>query len=148
MKSKKVLIFIGVLILLTVLAAVIHLSTREQVPENSIRIITDQKEYVVDITELDYETVSGTRVNGKGEEIPVEGDGIALRKLLSKYEIIEFSDVIIFSDDSYSAQLTKEEIEEENRVYLLMDEDSLRLVVFGDKNSKRSVSNVVQIEVE
>ena len=148
MKSKKVLIFIGVLILLTVLAAVIHLSTREQVPENSIRIITDQKEYVVDITELDYETVSGTRVNGKGEEIPVEGDGIALRKLLSEYEIIEFSDVIIFSDDSYSAQLTKEEIEEENRVYLLMDEDSLRLVVFGDKNSKRSVSNVVQIEVE
>ena len=148
MKSKKVLIFIGVLILLTLLAAVIHLSTREQVPENSIRIITDQKEYVVDITELDYETVSGTRVNGKGEEIPVEGDGIALRKLLSEYEIIEFSDVIIFSDDSYSAQLTKEEIEEENRVYLLMDEDSLRLVVFGDKNSKRSVSNVVQIEVE
>ena len=56
--------------------------------------------------------------------------------------------MIIFSDDSYSAQLTKEEIEEENRVYLLMDEDSLRLVVFGDKNSKRSVSNVVQIEVE
>ena len=70
MKSKKVLIFIGVLIILTVLAAVVHLSTREQAPENSIRIITDQKEYVVDITELDYETVSGTRVNGKGEEIP------------------------------------------------------------------------------
>lgn len=148
MKSKKVLIFIGVLIVLTVLAAVVHLSTREQVPENSIRIITDKKEYVVDITELDYETVSGIRVNGKGEEILVEEDGIALRKLLSKYEIIEFSDVIVFSDDSYSARLTKEEIEEENRVYLLMDEDSLRLVVFGDKNSKRSVSNVVQIEVE
>lgn len=37
---------------------------------------------------------------------------------------------------------------EEEKVYLLLQEEELRLVVFGDENSKRSVSNVKQIVVE
>lgn len=37
---------------------------------------------------------------------------------------------------------------EEKKAYLLLQEEELRLVVFGDENSKRSVSNVKQIVVE
>ena len=42
-----------------------------------------------------------------------------------------------------------EEVKNDPKAYLLHEEEGkLRLVVFGDKNSKRSVSNVVQIVVE
>lgn len=148
MKSKKVVLFIGVLVLLTVLAAVVHLSIREQVPEHSVLVTTSEKEYLVDIKTLDYEPVSGVRMNGKGEEIPVEGDGIAASKLLSHLDITEFSKITIIADDSYSAEVTADEIKEKGKVFFLLEEDTLRLVVFGDKNSKRSISNVVEIQVE
>ena len=42
-----------------------------------------------------------------------------------------------------------EEVEEDSKAFLIMEEEKeLRLVVFGDENSKRSVSNVVRIVVE
>ena len=93
-------------------------------------------------------------MNGKGEEIPVDGDGIAVSKLLSKLGITEFSKVRIVSDDAYSAEVNREEVVEGGKVVLLLEEgtpsekDTLRLVVFGDENSKRSVSNVVEINIE
>lgn len=148
MQSRKIVIFIGVLVLLTVLAAVIHLSTREQIPEHSIQVTQGDKKRIVDITELDYEVVSGVRVNGKGEEIPVEGDGIALHKLLLELGITEFSKVTVVADDSYRAELLVEEVKEENRAYLMLEDNTLRLIVFKDENSKRSVSDVVKICVE
>ena len=46
-------------------------------------------------------------------------------------------------------EVSKEEVDEDGKVYLLKEDDgSLRLVVFGDENSKRSVSNVVKMVVE
>ena len=38
--------------------------------------------------------------------------------------------------------------DEDGKAWLLLEQPYLRLVVFGDQNSKRSVSNVVQIIVE
>ena len=54
----------------------------------------------------------------------------------------------VVSDDSYTADLTAEEVAESGKAYLLLEQPYLRLVVFGDQNSKRRVSNVVQIIVE
>ncbi|MBQ8804223.1 MAG: hypothetical protein IJZ53_11355 [Tyzzerella sp.] len=148
MKSRKAIILGVVLIILTAIAAVIHLSTREEVPENAVQISANDKTYTIDIKKLNYEQVEGIRVNGKGEEIPVEGAGIALKDILAQEKITEYSKVTVVADDSYSAELTAEEIKEDEKVYLLNEEESLRLIVFGDENSKRSVSNVVQIIVE
>ena len=61
----------------------------------------------------------------------------------------EYEKVTVVSDDSYSAEVLKEEVEEGTRAFLILgDENELRLVVFGDTNSKRSVSNVAQVVVE
>ena len=78
----------------------------------------------------------------------MEAAGILLRKLLEEKNIEEYSQVTVVSDDSYSAKIAAEEIKEEEKAYLLLQEEELRLVVFGDENSKRSVSNVKQIVVE
>ena len=71
-----------------------------------------------------------------------------VKDLLASTKIASYSKVTVVSDDSYTADLTAEEVAESGKAYLLLEQPYLRLVVFGDQNSKRSVSNVVQIIVE
>ena len=149
MKANKAIIFIMVLLMLTGGVAAFHLLTRDQVSEGTVQLIYGEKTYELEIGELEYEQVTGIRMNGKGEEIPVEAMGILLKDVLKLKNIVDYSKIKVVSDDSYSAQLTEEEVKENSKVYLLQEEEGeLRLLVFGDTNSKRSVTNVVQIIVE
>ena len=149
MKKYKVIIFTVVLILLTVAAAVIHLNTREVVAEGSLLLIAGDKEITLDLSEFAYEQVTGVRVNGKGEEIPVEGFGVAVKEVLAQAKVAEYERIKVISDDAYQAEISAEEVEDGTKAFLILDEEKkLRLVVFGDTNSKRSVSNVAQIVVE
>ena len=148
MKTYKALALILVLAMLTGIAAWFHLSSREEVAEGTVRITANGSAQTVKLADLHYEPVSGVRVNGKGESIPVEGEGISVKDLLETQKIVSCTKVTVISDDTYSAELTAEEIAEDGKAYLLLDDAYLRLVVFGDHNSKRSVSKVVQIIVE
>ena len=77
----------------------------------------------------------------------METQGISLKNLLITEGIEEYTEIQVTADDSYSAVLEKNELEEKDNAYLILQEESLRLIVFGDSNSKRSVSNVAQIVV-
>lgn len=74
--------------------------------------------------------------------------GILIKDILDANDISEYVKVTVVSDDAYSAELSAEEVSEAGKAYLLYEEEELRLVVFGDENSKRSVSNLVEIIVE
>ena len=149
MKKNRLMIFAFVLVAVTAIAAIIHLNTRDEVAEGQIKLINGDKEITVNLNDFEYEQLSGIRVNGKGEEIPVEGKGILMRDLLKTVETIEYETVQVMADDSYTAEVTAEEVMEDGKVCLfLQEEGGLRLVVFGDENSKRSVSDVVQIIIE
>lgn len=145
MKNKKIYIFIILLLVITGIAAFAHLSTRDVVPENGIQVIVNGDSKILDIDNLKYENVTGSYVTGKGEEREVDGPGISLEAILKEASVSKFTKVSVTSDDSYSVEITAEENAE---AYLLHEEDSLRLIVFGDKDSKRNVKNVMTIEVE
>ena len=150
MKKNKLLIFLTIVLMFTVFGGVLHFSTRDNIPEDALKITYQEKEIFVDIHTLETEYISGTRINGKNEEISVEGPAVLVKNLFTKEKIKTFRNAKFISDDSYSAEVTYEEIVQKENVYLLyeMEEDTLRLVVFGDKNSKRNVSNVVEIEIK
>lgn len=148
MKKYGVFAFILVLVLATGIAAWFHLTTREEVAAGMLLITVGGEKKTVKLSELQYTQVSGVRVNGKGESFPVEGEGILLKDLLQAQQISSWGKVTVIADDSYSAELTAEEVAQEGKAYLLLEEDTLRLVVFGDENSKRSITQVVQIVVE
>ena len=149
MKKHKVIIFAFILAVLTVAAAVIHLNTRDVVAEGTLRLAVRENEITLDISEFVYEQVTGVRVNGKGEEIEVDAPGVSIKWLLDSREISGYEKVNIVSDDSYSAEISAEEVEDGTKAFLILDDEKkLRLVVFGDTNSKRSVSNVAQVVVE
>lgn len=148
MKKYKAIFLIVALAVLTGIAALFHFNTRNEVSEGTVELIYQEENYVLNLEELEYEQVSGVRINGKGEEKPVEGQGISLKEVLDMYEITDYSKVTITSDDSYSAEVSVDEILELDKVILMYEEQQLRLIVFGDTNSKRSVTNVVQIVAE
>lgn len=148
MKSRKIILFGIVLLVLTGLFGFLYLNSREDIPENSISMVYKDKTYLVDIDKLEYKQIIGIRVNGKGEEIKIDADGIELNDLFVDEEITGYSIVTLEADDSYSANVSAKEVNESNKVCLLKEENTLRLVVFGDKNSKRSVSNIVKIIIE
>ena len=144
----KLKIWIAILVVLTVLFAMVHLNTREEVAENTLQLVMGDETIRIDISKLEFVQVSGVRVNGKGEEVSIEAPGILVKDVLEQENITEFQKVTVMADDSYQAEVTAEEVFADDKVYFLYEEESLRLIVFGDENSKRSVSNVVQITIE
>ncbi len=146
-KNNRLIIFIGGIVSITAAMILINFALKEGVPENTIKITTSQESILVDLENLEYQLVEGLRINGKGEEKKVSGQGILVRELLEENRINSCSAIKVISSDSYAAELLEEEIWEEEKAYLLYEEKELRLVVFGDKNSKRSVSDVVEIMV-
>lgn len=148
--KKQVMILLAVvLVVFTAAMAVLHLGSYKAVPEESLLIVNNGKEYTLSASDFVYEQVQGTRVNGKGEEITIDAEGVSLQSVLLQAGIEEYTQADVISEDSYHAVVLAEEAALEGKVYLTRQEEGgLRLTVFGDSNSKRSVSDVVQIVVE
>lgn len=150
MKQRKTVIVILVcLLLVTAVFTLLHLSTRDQVPEGVLLVSGEGKEQYMDLSKLPLGPVSGIVVNGRGEEKTMEGQGISIADLLTAagFDPAAPKQVTAVSEDEYSAEISAEEIAEGGKIYLLIEDGSARLVAFGDSNSRRNVKNVVKLYV-
>ena len=146
MKNKKLLLAIAVLLTVTAVLAVIHLGNAPQVDEGDLLILQGTTQHYVTIDEQQLVPVTGTLVNGKGDQIPVDSMGLALADVLGLAGFEALSDVVVTARDEYSAEVTAEELAAPGKVYLTVETDgTFRLVVFGDSNSKRNVSDVIKL---
>lgn len=134
--KKSVKWIIAVLLLLTVALAAVHLTTRTPDTEGAV-LVNGQ---AVEISGLELSPVTGTVINGKGGEKQIDAQGILLSKLIGS----EFSSATVTASDEYSAVVEKQD--SDNAYLIVTDDGSLRLVVFGDENSKRDVKNVSKID--
>ena len=136
--KKLILAGIAVLVLLTIVLAFVHLTG--QTPENAGEITVNGIK--TSLAELKLKPVSGTIVNGKGEKKQIEANGISLAELIKG----DYSVITVEASDEYHAVIGKDEA---GNAYLIVDEsNSARLVVFGDRDSKRDVKNVVRLNTE
>ena len=148
-KVEPVKIAIIVLVLITAAVAIFYLITRPAASEDMLRIENGSQVMELPLERLEFIPVQGTVVNGKGEERTIDAQGVLLSEVLREAGISEFTEVTVTADDAYNAVVTAEEIAEPDRVYLIQqDEGGLRLIVFGDSNSKRSVSDVASLSVK
>lgn len=146
-KSKLTKILVAALVLVTVIAAAVHLTTRTQVPELSVLIEENGVSETVDITKLELTRITGQVKNQKGDVLDIDAPGIELKDLLTKAGFTPGGAKVV-ADDEYSAAVTEEELLTEGKVCLLRQEDdTLRLIVFGDENSKRNVNKVARIQL-
>ena len=143
MKTKKGLWgILAVLVVLCVIFGIMHLRGKEATAPGTIRIEEGGATRELDLTKEERILVSGTVVNGKGEEREIEAEGLSLSSIpqgpCEKLQII--------AKDEYKAEVMQEEFE--NAFLILTEEESVRLIVFGDENSKRDVKDVEKIVVE
>ena len=143
MKYKRwFLVVMCFLLVLTGIMATIHIRIRDDVPKDSILVKQNEESRYVAVGTLILKEVTGSIVNGKGEETAIHGQGIGLGSLSTE----DYQHIVVTADDEYSATVLVEEVE---AAYLLMHDDgSVQLVVFGDSDSKRAVRNVTQILFE
>ena len=149
-QNKAIIAILALLVIAAAVFAVIHLTTREQVPEGAIAIHVGSDVKYVDPSKLTQVPVQGTVINGKGQEIPVDEKGYELSELLkaAKIDASSIGGIKVTAADEFSASLTKDEVNESGKAYIVSGEEGLQLVVFGDPNMKRNVRNVERIEVE
>lgn len=148
MKKNNVILLLGAVLLVTMAVAVLHLSTRTVVPEGHLLVTCDGKETEIAVSKLKLQTVRGTISNAKGDKRTIDAQGVAVATILSEAGISECSTVVIVAEDEYRAELTAEEAFSVEGVYIILQEEGgVQLIVFSDINSKRSVSNVVRLEV-
>lgn len=146
MNSKiRIIVTVGASIALVCVFALLHEATRTKVPEHMMEVDDGGNTCYVDVDELTLTTVCGQVVNGKGKIKDVEGQGILLRDVLSTCHVRDYLTIRVISDDEYAAELSKEEVENSDIAYLLIEGGEARLYVFGDSNSKRNVANVKRI---
>ncbi len=143
--NKKIKVILAGLImglaLITILVSFIYLRGRKSVPKTQIVLSVNSTEKFISLSDYKLSGVSEDIPNKKGEVKHIEGDGVLISDIIGP---VSFSDITVIADDEYRASLTPEDME---NAFLLSDEESARLIVKGDKNSKRDVKNVVRIEV-
>ena len=152
--KKTHLIITAVLLLITAVIALFYLRGRHQAPAGSLTVICEGKETTVDPFAASPADVTGTIVNGKGEEKEISEKGVKLSDVLSLAGFREgdYSEVRVISSDEYAAGITAQEIDSGKTAFLIRDQggdgnETIRLIVFGDSNSKRQVKDVVRIEL-
>ena len=146
-ESAKMIVI--VMVLITAVVAVFYLNTRTTVSKGALRIEYRDRALELPLEQLELTAVQGTVVNGKGEERTVDAQGILLSQVLREAGITEFSEVTVTADDEYNAVVTAEEIAEPDKVYLIRQgKRGMQLIVFGDSNSKRNVSNTARLSVQ
>ena len=136
--KKRVLAVIAALTVLTAILAVIHLTTR--VPDTKGAILVNGESLA--IADFELHSVTGSIVNGKGEEKEIDAQGIPLADVCGG----DFDTVTVTASDEYHAEISADEIQ--NAYLILCDDETMQLIVFGDENNKRDVKNVVRIDTE
>jgi len=134
---------------LVLLLAVVHLTVRQDVPQGTLLLVTKEGQTSISLASLPLAAVKGTLTNARGETREISGEGIPLSAVLESTDVNSFSQVTITAEDEFSATVTREEINMPEKVYLVSQgEDSFQLVVFGDADSRRNVTDVIRLEVE
>ena len=158
--SKKLMMGIALLLVVTGLVAAVHLSRQEEVP--CMVILQGNQETAVSFSDLDRGAFSGALTDGKGDVTFHNYTGILLRNLLEAkgIDLTRISGVTVTSADNYSVVFTGEEILQADRVYAATTadgktiegidpgSDGVQVIVFGDPNSRRCVRFAQKITVE
>lgn len=148
MKNRKfTLILIALLLAVTAVVAAVYLTNRPAAAEGALRVEYGGQTAELSLDRLEPVPVRGVLVNGRGEEKAIETQGVPLSQVLREAGASGYAEVTVTADDAYSAVVTSDEINAPDRVYLIQEEDGPRLIVFGDSDSKRSVSGVVRLTV-
>ena len=142
---KKKLWLIATLLIITSALVCIYLYNRDTTKPGELMIKSPSGTVTLTLSDVKLSHVTGEIKNKKGEVKSIDSEGFALADVPALAGVSDYQSVSVYADDEYSASLTKDEV---SSAWLIKSDDALRLIVFGDDNSKRDVKNVVRIEIQ
>lgn len=147
--KKRILTVISLLLALTSFCGAIYLGQREQIDTGNIMIKAPSNKITITMNELPLTTVEGETVNKKGKTKKISAEGYELAYIPSLAGVDNYTEISVYSDDEYHADISADELLADiNKAWIILEEGSPRLIVFGDTDSKRNVKNVVRIEIK
>ncbi|MDT3843204.1 MAG: hypothetical protein LIV11_01290 [Bacillota bacterium] len=154
MKKKSIAVVI-LLLILTGIASFIYLRSRNDAPRGTLTVTCGAKTELVDPFRASPVSVKGTTVNNKGEKKDIDETGVTLSGViaLTAFEKETYTSARVVSSDEYAADVTADEISDPQKAFLLRQKskdgnEEIRLIVFGDENSKRQIKDVTRIELQ
>lgn len=145
--KKRIILIISILLIITAALACIYVFNRPKVESGTFLLRTGSGDKTIRFSELPLSNVSGETINKKGETKKIDAKGYSLSDIPALTGISDYSDIIVFSDDEYNAEVSKDELADHDKAWLINDDGGIRLIVFKDEDSKRNVKNVVRIEI-
>ena len=123
-------------------------------PKGSIPIYYDGKQSYFDPAKASTIDVAGVTMTTKGETKDVSAKGYLLKDVfsLSGIKASDYKSIGATASDSAFATLYPDEVDDPGKVYLIEDTSDkgdkiLSLVVFGDKDSKRQLKDIIRIDL-
>jgi hypothetical protein len=145
--KKRIILIISILLVITAAIACIYVFSRPKVESGTFLLRTGSGDKTIRFSELPLSNVSGETINKKGKTKKIDAKGYSLSDIPALTGISDYSDIIVFSDDEYNAEVSKDELSDHDKAWLINDDGGIRLIVFKDEDSKRNVKNVVRIEI-
>lgn len=147
---KRSLWIIAALLLISACFAVWHLTTRTEVARGELLIRQGEAEVRLCLTDLDLSRVQGEVVDGKGDTHAVDAQGLSVADVVraAGLDVNALTQLTVTAGDAYSAVLSGDEVRQPETAWLILQDDGARLIVFGDPDSRRNVSDVAILEAE
>ena len=145
--KKRIILIISILLVITAAIACIYVFSRPKVESGTFLLRTGSGDKTIRFSELPLSNVSGETINKKGETKKIDAKGYSLSDIPALAGITDYNDIVVFSDDEYNAEVSKDELADHYKAWLINDDGGIRLIVFKDEDSKRNVKNVVRIEI-
>ena len=149
--SKKAKQSIFILLAITLVIVVFHVSKWERVPLQTLIVEMNGTKKEISFSELPLTQVRGTQMTAKGEKRTIDAQGCSLRQVLTESlgTSPDAAKVTVFAGDGFHAEVTAKEWEQPDQVYLILREDgTLQLLVLGDSDSRRNVKDVERLVAE
>ena len=149
--SKKIKISFLILLGFAILVGILHVSRWEEVPSQRLVVEWEGMKKEISFSDLSLIQVCGVQKTAKGEEREIDAQGCLLKTALEAAvgAPIDAEKVTVFAGDGFSAEVTAEEWEQPEQVYLILREDeTIQLLVLGDSDSKRNVKDVERLLIE
>ena len=138
---KKIVITIICLLVVTAGIVCFYLAGRDKVASGDLLLRSGENEVTVTLKDQNLSRVTGQMKNKKGEVKNIDSEGLPLSSVPSIIGVSDYSQIVVY------ATVTKGELDAGADAWLITDDDSIRLVVLDDTDSKRNVKNAVRVEI-